>query len=396
MSSLFNLSVIIDITIVSLFVYLLLIFIKQTRSYFIFYTLTAVVLLNVLSSTLNLSLTRKIIAPVITSIIVIFIVVFQREIRRFFRWLATSRGQLNNRLVQFDEVISSSLSTVMFDMAKKRVGGIIVLSGEYPLDDIIEGGFSLDGKISAPLIISIFDDSTPGHDGAILIENRRIAKFGVHLPLAENFKGFSDMGTRHRAACGITEHTDALALVVSEERGTVSIAQNGHIKTIKDKEELEEILHSFIKTEHASQNSWWTVFVEHNFTLKVASLALACVFWFFFVYQASIVNKEIVIPFEFQRLPDGLLLSETSSSTASITISGNNQDINNLKAGDIRILVNLRDAKQGRSTVALTPEVVTGPSYVKVVRVSPANLNIVLLPSGTPPATTTLLYLDTQ
>jgi diadenylate cyclase len=389
MSSLFNLSAIVDVAIVSLFVYLLLIFIKQTRSYFIFYTLTIVVLLNVFASEYDLGLTRKIIDPIITSIIVIFIVVFQREIRRFFRWVALSRGKLEKRLAQFDEVISSSLSTVLFDMAKKRVGGIIVLSGEYPLDDVIEGGFSLDGKISAPLIMSVFDDSTPGHDGAILIENRRISKFGVHLPLAENFKGFSDMGTRHRAACGITEHTDALALVVSEERGTVSIAQEGHIQTIKDKEELEAILHTFIKTEHAPQNSWWTVFVEHNLTLKLVSVALAAAFWFLFVYQASIINKEIVVPFEFQRLPVGLLLSETSSSTAQITISGNSQDINNLKPSDIRILVNLNEAKQGTSTVTLTPEVVTKPTYVKVIRVNPANLNLVLLPAGSPPATTT-------
>lgn len=388
MSSLFNLPTIIDVAIVSVFVYLLLIFIKQTRSYFIFYTLTAVVLINVLADTLDLALTRKIIAPVITSIIVIFIVVFQREIRRFFRWLAASRGQLEKRLAQFDEAISSALSTVMFDMAKKRVGGIIVLSGEFPLDDVIEGGFSLDGKISAPLIMSVFDDSTPGHDGAILIENRRISKFGVHLPLAENFKGFSDMGTRHRAACGITEHTDALALVVSEERGTVSVAQDGIIKAVKTKEDLEAILHTFIKTEHAPQNSWWTVFIENNFTLKLVSVGLAGAFWFFFVYQASIINKEIVVPFEFQRLPQGLLLSETSSSTASITISGNSQDIANLKETDIRILVNLNEAKQGTSTVALTPDVVTKPTYVKVIKVNPPVLNLVLLPSGTPPATT--------
>lgn len=368
----------IDIFIVSVFIYLILIFIKQTRSYFIFYGVLILVILSILSNVLDLGLTRKIIDPIITFFLVIFVIVFQREIRRFFRWLVLSRGHLEKRMAHLDDAIASHLTEALFIMAKKRIGAIVVLSGEYPLDDIIEGGFTLDGQISTALLLSIFDDSTPGHDGAVLIENRRITKFGVHLPLAESFKGFDTMGTRHRAACGITENTDALALVVSEERGTISVAQGGTLKTIPDKKHFEETVRSFMKTEHTSNESWWSIFVVSNFFFKVVSVVLAFGLWFFIVFHANISNKDIVVPFEFQKIPEGLQVSKIDPSSITINVSGNNQDIQNLKDGDIRVVVDLKNKIAGSYVVTLNNADIVRPSYIDVIKAVPSKLNITL------------------
>ncbi len=275
---------VIDIFIVSCFVYLLFVFIKQTRSYFIFYFIFGLFALNVLSIVFNLELTRKFLNPLLTFFFVIFAIVFQKEIRRFFRWLILSRGHLEKRMVNLEESLVSSLATALADMAKKRIGAIVVLSGEYPLDDIIEGGFDLDGEISIPLLLSIFDDSTPGHDGAVLIENGRIKKFGVHLPLAEEFKGFSTMGTRHRASSGITERTDALAIVVSEERGTISIAQNGTLHAVPDKAALEKIINKFMNVEKPKEKTL-NRFISNDTLLKVLAVIIAVFLWFIFVYH---------------------------------------------------------------------------------------------------------------
>jgi len=378
MESLIHVSYGVDILVVSIFIYLLLIFIKQTRSYFIFYGIIGLVILSALSNILDLGLTRKILDPIFTFFLVIFVIVFQREIRRFFRWLVLSRGHLEKRMAHLDDAIALYLTEALSVMAKKRIGAIIVLSGEYPLDDIIEGGFTLDGQISTALLLSIFDDSTPGHDGAILIENRRITKFGAHLPLAESFKGFDTMGTRHRAACGITEHTDALALVVSEERGTISVAQGGVLKTIPDKKHFEETVRAFMKTEHTAQESWWSVFVLSNFFLKIVSVALAFGLWFFIVFHANISNKDIVVPFEFQKIPEGLQVSKIEPSSITINVSGNNQDIQNLKVGDVRVVIDLKNKIAGSYVVTLQNTDIIHPSYIDIIKAVPSKVSVTL------------------
>ena len=163
-------------------------------------------------------------------------------------------------------------------MAAKKIGALIVLPGELPLEGIVEGGFVLEGRVSLPLILSIFDPTSPGHDGAMIIDNNRVKKFGVHLPLADNFSGFEKTGTRHRAAVGITQRTDALVIVVSEERGEISVASRGELKKIDNIHLLEEQISKFISVAQEPEFShFWRVFLARNWWLKVLALFLALV-----------------------------------------------------------------------------------------------------------------------
>ncbi len=378
MNDIITLSNVIDVALVAGGIYLLLIFIKQTRSYSIMYGLGFVALVSFLSTELDLGLTRKMIQPLVTFFLVIFVIVFQSEIRRFFRWLALSRGRLEHRAAFLNEAVASYLTEAIMTMAQRKTGAIIVLSGEYPLDDIIQGGFKLDGKITVPLLLSIFDDSTPGHDGAILIENRRISKFGVHLPLAEEFKGFATMGTRHRAACGITERTDAMALVVSEERGTISVAQGGVLRTLPDRESVEDALHSFLSEEQKPQYSLWRrIFLGDN-ALKVVSVISACALWFFFIFQANVVTREFVIPFQFVNIAENLTVVVANPAEIKITVTGNNQDIQNLKESDMYASVDLKDKGQGTFKIPVDETSISKPSYVSVITFSPKTVTVSL------------------
>ena len=277
---------IIDIIVSAFFIYVVLLFIQQTRSYLILNSFLFLIAVSYISAVFGLRLTQVLFEPLLAFFVIIFVVVFQKEIRRFFRWLSLpGKSQHIGKATNQTEEISAYIVRAVSEMAKDKNGALIVLTGNSPIDDIVEGGFDLDGKISTPLLLSIFDPHTPGHDGAVLIEDHRIKKFGLHLPLAEDFKGFNTMGTRHRAALGITERSDALTIVVSEERGTISVAESGILRTLSDPDDLLPIVRSFLHEDAKEDKSLLNYLVVSNFGSKVLSLGIASLLWLLLFYK---------------------------------------------------------------------------------------------------------------
>jgi DNA integrity scanning protein DisA with diadenylate cyclase activity len=164
------------------------------------------------------------------------------------------------------------------------VGALIVITGNFRLEGIIEGGWPLNGQISMPLILSIFDPSSPGHDGAIVIEGDVVKKFGVHLPLAENFQAFGNLGTRHRAALGLAQKSDAMVIVVSEERGTISLAYKGNIKVVENISELQKQIEKFVKEKFPSKTIPLKNIFIRNLKEKVLSIVIALILWILLIY----------------------------------------------------------------------------------------------------------------
>lgn len=276
-----------DIIIVAFLIYVALIFIRETRSFFIFSTLIILSGIVYLSEILNLGLTQKLFQPFLTFFLLIIIIVFQKEIRRFFEWFSIPRGGiLRFRRNKNTAGLSQKISQAVQALIKERTGAIIVLAGSHPLEHSLEGGIELGGKVSVPLLLSIFNTDTPGHDGAVIIENGKIKCFGAHLPLAQKVEGLTRAGTRHRAATGLTEETDALAIVVSEEKGIVSLAENGHIKPVS-KDEFMDRVSTFIRDQATHTNNketWWNYLITKNWIEKVISILLAFMLWIGFVY----------------------------------------------------------------------------------------------------------------
>lgn len=279
---------IIDILIVSLFIYLILIFIKQSRSFVAVYISLAYLILTYFATVWNLVLTQQIFRLLATIFLLVFVVVFQREFRRFFDWIFVSSRKLvrgKKKVFAPSKEISSVITRVVQELANKKIGALIVFPGELPLDGIIEGGFNLDGRISPALLFSIFDTSSPGHDGAVIIDNNRVRKFGVHLPLAEKYENFNRTGTRHRAAAGLTERSDALAIVVSEERGEISIAKSGRLDLIKEVHELEDRLsHFIVESQEPQFDHFWHSFIVDNWHLKVLAVVISLGLWLLLVF----------------------------------------------------------------------------------------------------------------
>ncbi len=370
-----------DVLIITLCFYFILIFIKQTRSFFIFGAFISLFGLNFIAQEYDLSLTRQLFEPLLTLFIAIFVIVFQPEIRKFFKWISSGRVTSFSKSLALPRNNIQTIVKAVFAMADKKVGAIIVFPGEYPLDDLVEGGFPLSGQITSAIIQSIFNSSTPGHDGAILIEGSEIKSFGLHLPLAREFTDYRRVGTRHRAAAGITEGTDAMAIVVSEERGEVSVSSKGVLTKIKTSEELEVILAKFIGIENKNTNKNKTkslfkkIFIK-NFTYKTIAVLFGLTFWFFSAYKTGVVKIDYNIPIEYRFIDTNLSIKTSLPDEIKITVTGNNRDIANLKKDDIKVIIDANDFKLGDNNIVIQKNNIQTPSYIELNNFTPKNIYI--------------------
>lgn len=236
---------VLDILIVAFFIYQLLLIFRGTRAAQILIVLAVLYLTSHASLYIGLHTVNWILQSLLGIWVLMLVIIFQPELRRalisfgkrnFLRIL--SRGEEAHMI---DELARSAIS-----LASKRTGAIIVLERETKLDSYIEPGVNLDAFISRRLLESLFFPYSPLHDGAVIISNGRIVAASCFLPLSLSPEVSRDLGTRHRAAIGITEETDAVAIVTSEETGTISLAHGGKIERDLDalalRKRLGEIL----------------------------------------------------------------------------------------------------------------------------------------------------------
>ncbi len=274
-------SAILDTLIVSFLIYSILLFLRRSRSYLVFIGLGLTIVLYILAKILNLATTFIILQYVVSASFVILAVVFQSEIRKYLELLGfIGSRQLRSKVKFEDDSYIKEIVTACVKMAQAKIGALIIIQGRINLTPFLEGGVDLDGLVSEEVLLSIFDPYSEGHDGALVLVNDRIFKFGTHLPLSTNFKETGKRGTRHGAALGLSEIADSLSIVVSEEKGTISVAKDGKIKTLKVYDDLENEIKKFLKTKFnkVSEN----IFVhalKHNFWLKVSSVALGFLVW---------------------------------------------------------------------------------------------------------------------
>ena len=360
-----------DILIIATSIYLILVFIRQTRLFFVLNSVLFFVGIWFLANFFNFSLTRQILQYFFTSFILIFAVVFQKEIKRFFEWFLVAGRNLGGKKILVSSKITNIIINAVENLAKKKIGALIVLPGRLKLDNFLEGGLALGGQISVPLLLSIFDSSSPGHDGAVVIDGEVIKRFGVHLPLGENFSRYGNIGTRHRAALGLAEKTDAYTIVVSEERGTITLAHDGELQEIKNINELKETVSELTKEKMPNEPRPLSFLFLKNFWEKIISISLAVLFWFIFTFQAGTINKDFVVPIGFRFLPDSMLVESVSPNKVSVVVSGDYRDFNNVTNESVKIYFDVRDVKNGLQRVKIIPEMISLPPYLTIVDINP-------------------------
>ena len=252
-------SVILDLAIVIFLFYSLIKITKNSRAWQLLKGIAFLIVAQWLSKLLNLSILNYILSAFMNWGVILLIVIFQPEIRRALEQLGT------NKLTRFFGIDNKNIATrtkediykiviAASELAKSKTGALIVIERDIKIKDIISTGIIIDSEVSPQLLVNIFVPKTPLHDGAVVISNNKIAAAACMLPLASSTDIAKELGTRHRAAIGISKESDSIAIVVSEETGKISVAKDGTLIADVREDALKKILINSVVTKRFPQN----------------------------------------------------------------------------------------------------------------------------------------------
>jgi len=220
---------VLDILIVSYLLYRLFSLMRGTRAVHMFFGLIVLFILSVIASWVNMIALNWIIASLRTVWVIAFVIIFQPELRRALAQIGQNRFLSRFVSVSESKGVVPEIIKAASNMSEKQVGALIVLEKDMGLKNYIETGTKVDAKVTSELLGTIFTPPSPLHDGAVIIQNDRVVAAGCILPLTQDPRVTSALGTRHRAALGLSEETDAIVVVVSEETGNIAYAEGGKL-----------------------------------------------------------------------------------------------------------------------------------------------------------------------
>ncbi len=236
---------VIDVAIVAFVIYKVLGFIRETRALQLVKGLLVLVLITVLSDKFNLYTLNWILRNTMTLGVIALVIVFQPELRRALEYVGRSKF-ITPQFAQMDKekvkVITAAIIKAVDYFSSNKIGALIIMERETVLNDIAETGTMINAEISTELLGNIFYEGAPLHDGATIVRGDRIYAAGCVLPLTQSKTLSKDLGTRHRAGIGITENSDAIAIIVSEETGIISVAVDGKLSRFLDIKTVEKTL----------------------------------------------------------------------------------------------------------------------------------------------------------
>ena len=328
-----------------------------------------------ISVTLGLIVTSWAMQGIIALAAIIIIIVFRNEIRsvlqaknlRAILW-GFPGGETKTPI----EIIVESI----YDLSRKGIGALLVFPAKENLEDVLQSGIPLNGLVSKEMITSIFWHGNPVHDGAAVISGDKIVEVGAILPLSHRDDLPSHYGTRHRAAAGLAEATDALAVIVSEERGSVLSAKGSEISEAQSKAELARILqeHVGIAAESSDNNSRKKTEIA---VAAVASVLIVSGLWISFSRgQETLIDLEI--PVEYTGRDPGMEIIDTSVNTVRLQLGGSGALIKSAGPEQVKVALDLGNAVVGSNTYTITNDNITLPPgvYLKSVMPSVVDVNL--------------------
>ena len=238
---------ILDIAIISYILYKLYFFIRGSRAAQMFIGLVLILISSVVVQFLGLSGLNWIFENLRTIWLIAFVILFQPELRRILIYIGQMPLVRKLLRVTITQKMTEEVAKASIELSKRGFGGLIVIIRNASIKSILESGQNIQAKVSVPLIVSIFNPRSPLHDGAIVIQNEVIEAAQCILPLSQNPAIGSQYGTRHLAALGLSEESDAVIIVVSEETGAVSLAYEGKLHPNLDFDKLKDLLNEFLQ-----------------------------------------------------------------------------------------------------------------------------------------------------
>jgi uncharacterized protein (TIGR00159 family) len=378
-----SVSSVIDITIVTVVVYGILLWLRRTRRAALILTGILIVAVSYLLAVwFDLVLTTAVLRGFFAVFLLALVIIFQEELRYFFERIAQwgLRPRLpgfragDRRLADPDVEI---LTRTVGDLSAERVGALIVVRGRDLIARHLRGGERLNGALSEAILKSIFDSHSLGHDGAVVIDRDRIESFGCHLPLSSNFEQLRGVGTRHAAALGLSELTDALCLVVSEERGTISVARHGRLRHVDGPRRVRDIVqHLYHEIAPVSWSSRWHNTLTRNWREKIIALGIAAGLWFVLVHGSVTVYRSFRVAVDFSGLPQDLLVTAVEPESAQVTLSGARRGFLLFKPEHLSIAARAWNLSAGVNVLTISSADLSLPDNLIVERIEPRQITV--------------------
>ncbi len=367
---------IVDVLINSYILLRVYIIFQGTNAFRVLVGITSLWLAQELAASLGLILTSWALRGITAAAAIIIVVVFRNEIRavlqvrniKTFLWGFPSREQRTPVDIICDSV---------FEMAKRRIGALLVFPGNQDLGEVVHGGIPWNGQVSTEMLMSIFWPNGPVHDGAAIVKGEQIVEVGALLPLTHRHDLPSQYGTRHRAAVGLAEEADALVVVVSEERGRVSVAKDRNLVPIADSQQLSLAIKKHLKMPQISP-----IRQRKRERLKFAaagfiSFVIISGIWLGFTRgQDTIIALNV--PIEYVNRPASYDILDTSVDEARLQLFGSSALIRSLSPEQVAVRINLSKAAKGRNTFAITQDDVILPPGISLNKIKPSTIEVTL------------------
>ncbi len=375
-----------DIAVATVLIWGALWWLRRTRALAAFLGLAILASVYLGARQLGLQLTAWMFQGFSAVLLILIVVVFQDDLRRLLEQIGAwgLRRRQGAPAVETTDAVVRAVAR----MVHTRTGALVVLPGREPLERLLDGGVELNGRVSEPLLLSLFDHHSPGHDGAAVVTGGRVTRFAVHLPLSIDARQLGNRGTRHAAALGLAERSDALCVVVSEERGTVSVAQRGVLRVLDAPKDLAPVLRSFAAELSPTPRTGWSRLgaVVHGWPQFLAALGLACGLWLVLVPGSTVAETTRQVRVAMENLPPGYLLEAVEPDRVTVTVAGPRRKIYFGTPDMIQVKVDGLLAQLGRRTFPVGPENVQRPADLEVVAVNPNQVRVSLRKIEAPPA----------
>ena len=363
-----------DILIMTFLLYQLYSWFRGTRAMQVLLGLGVVTIIYFATRFLDLYMTSWVLQELGTVLIILIIVVFQTEIRQALYRFSLLRHMLDSHQEtqhsQFQEIAET-----LFRMAASKTGALIVFQGNESLHDLITNGVALDSEISPQMLESIFYDGAPFHDGAALINNGRIEKAACHLPLSVSPDVPQHLGTRHRAALGLSERCDAVVVVISEERGEVSLITAGTFRLMQTPTELIMALDELLRSEIESPRITLRQRFFSNMLPKVLLLLGVCIFWGLITTRQGQITT-VTAPVRLHGVPDDIILLRTVPEDVTVQIKALSSLAPTPSKLDLTAEIDASKISEGTTAIRVNSTDISAPSGMTVTSVSPSTVRI--------------------
>ena len=368
-----------DILFLTFVAYHLYVWFKETRALRVLIGLLVLGAIYSLAKMWGFFLTTRVFQVLWQVLLILLLILFQSEIRQVLEKVSPLR-YLRSRKRNIHGAFLKDLVGTVFELADEKTGALIVLVRNDNPDEFLHAGHTIMALPEPSLIKSIFSHLSPAHDGAAVISQDRLTKMGCILPLSEK-KGIPEQyGTRHRAALGLSEKTDVVCLVVSEERSEVSTVADGEIQTWEKAELLAEKLKDWLgitKSPSVTPKEFLSAFFIKNWRAKLGAMAMVSVAWLILASQQE-VKISIAAQVKHVNIPSELVLDEHSAKTVSLALSGSRSSIRSLKEQGVRVYVDLKKLSPGTHQIRLSAKNIDLPLGVNVNHVTPNNIRVIL------------------